>query len=132
MNRQGWIGALAVTSLALVAPGCDNSVTGACTLIACDDVIRVDLVDVPETFTITFRAEGEEPLVLDSTDPDFADDVVFIPDVESDRITVEVEADGVEFTETFDLEYETFRPNGPDCPPECRMATIEVDVDGES
>ena len=129
MHRKGSIAAIAAASFAFLVAGCDEMMTGVdCTLIACGDAIRVELADLPEPFTITFRAEGEEPLTFESSDPELEDDVVFIPDVEPDRLTVEVEAEGVDFTQTFDLEYETFRPNGPDCPPVCRMATVVVDL----
>ena len=45
-------------------------------------------------------------------------------------VNVTVTQDGAEqASEDFAPEYEEFRPNGPDCPPVCRSASVEVALD---
>lgn len=45
-------------------------------------------------------------------------------DYAPDQLEVTLRFGGTERSESFTPTYETLRPNGPDCPPECRVGEV--------
>lgn len=118
----------------LVSSGCEESgIRGGqvvCTHVGCDDGVTVQLSEErPDSLSLTiFVDEHSEAF----------DSVICKDQVNSCRIraggitpnkvTVEIKWGNEEFRQTFSPEYESFQPNGPNCPPDCRMATIDIDL----
>lgn len=108
--------------------GC-NGLAGptACTEIGCESGLEVVLENAP---AVPFRVEAEVPgqqglYVFDCPDPARCGRVffaAFTPDYVRIRVTT---AAG---TVARDVrpQYAEARPNGPDCPPLCRTATVAV------
>jgi len=98
-----------------------------CTLIACSDGITVELQgNVPQTYTVTARGDGEtrsrecspsqpcNPLMFENFTPE--------------RVVIEVTSAAGSVRREVTPEYRRVRPNGPNCPPECRQARIVVSL----
>jgi hypothetical protein len=92
-----------------------------CTQIGCSDGLNVELDGFDEELEVELTADGETRTVTCLPPgpcrhfiPDFTPAEVtataFFPDREEERV--------------FEPEYREERPNGPDCPPVCRQASI--------
>lgn len=101
-----------------------------CTEIGCSDGISVQVSDQrPDSISISiFRNQDTEPIASrQCTEPDQSC-VLFAAGETPDNVSVEIGWEGGAFRETFSPQYEEFRPNGPGCPPTCRMASIDIDL----
>ncbi len=102
----------------------------ACTLIGCDSALRVEFPDpLPEGATITLEPVDPDGQAVSftctATSP--CESLLVARDFTPDALTVRIQGGGVDHVEAFTPDYTVSRPNGPDCPPECRHATIFVD-----
>ena len=120
-----------------LATGCDALGVGdkACTEIGCSDGITVHLPAVP---TGPYRVEilvGSGPSGVSyayecAGGPTCQQDI-FFPELVLDRIIVKVTSPlGSRLTEISNPVYVTSQPNGPDCPPLCRQATVTAQLPG--
>lgn len=124
---------LALPVFAFGAPACD-SITGVCTQIGCDSGLMVRLDALPTgAFTVdvysgtpnaspSYRYEctpGALPCLQDIFFADFLGVDPFI------RVTT---TNGSVLTQVTGLNYESYRPNGPNCPPDCRRALTTVTI----
>lgn len=116
--------------LALAAAGCaDSSYGPACTLIGCEDGLAVDIEGpLPAAYTVTLTAPGQSPVVFQCAPAAECIRPLFAGGFTPETVEVRVEADGIDVRETFEPAYVVSRPNGALCPPECRQATVVVDV----
>ena len=112
--------------LVLLLLGC-NDVTGqACTLIGCSDGLNVEVQGVMSDVSVeATSATGETRTApcqafSDSTCWVHFDD--FVPD----EVTIRVADGDNQVSVTTKPAYESLQPNGPDCPPTCRQATVVI------
>lgn len=113
-----------------------------CHLIGCADQLTINLVgNVPEDFIIEATAVGFEPQTAhchqgDTITPDGSKAHIYDPICEKNSVAFfrfapdETQITlrwGLDFTKTKTIQpqYDLFRPNGPDCEPECRNGTAE-------
>jgi hypothetical protein len=124
-------------TLLAFAAGCDVLGIGSthCTLIGCTDGITVHLTALP---TGPYRVEilvGSGPgglsYAYDCAGGPTCQQVIFFPELVPDRIIVRVTTSlGSRDTEISNPVYSTLRPNGPDCPPLCRQASVTAQLPG--
>lgn len=130
MLKISWPARLCLLLIALGGSACSNSYGEVCTLIGCESGLSVELVgDVPEEYTISVEpADGGPSRTVECGPESACGAAVFFADFTPDSVRVTVEADGTTTSEPFKPSYELVRPNGPDCPPECRQATVVVEL----
>ena len=139
-----------------VLSGC-NVLGLACSEVGCRGGLIVDLRAtelIPGDYTVEFELDDGEALetcgftvsddcdgggtCIPTTDCDGRVEVLALGDGQlqvslfdaEGAVDLVLERDGtVLLDETLDPEYETFRPNGPSCPPVCRSATVQLSLD---
>lgn len=135
--------AFLLTALFLLASGCDG-ITETCALVDCSPGLIVQVRGtLPDTFTIS---------VIPGSSPQFAWTVqcattsggptplttvyreiclqgLIFGDFMPAAVRVQVHARGVDREWLFTPEYKTVYPNGRNCGPACRTATVVADVD---
>jgi hypothetical protein len=124
--------ALRVGLLTLILSACGIFDPSGCTLIGCYDGLTIHLTALPngpyrvEIFVV---APGLQPShVYDCPTGQCGQNLTF-PDLNPDRAWVRVTTAAGERTIEFSsIVYEAHRPNGPDCSPTCRQATLTVDI----
>lgn len=104
-----------------------------CTQIGCDDGVTVQLSEErPDSLSLTIYIDDNSG-AFDSvicTDQ-VSSCIIRAGGVTPEKVTVEIKWANEEFRQTFSPEYERFQPNGPDCPPVCEVAAIEIDLSGK-
>lgn len=115
---------------ALAGSGCDDaSGPRVCTLVGCDSGLDVVLVgNRPDTFTLLLDVPPFQPLIVECSPSKPCGDPIHIPDFLPDLVFIEIRGADVEFRGEFRPIYETLRPNGIGCPPECRQGEVVVDL----
>ena len=126
---------LAVLSLILIActsnsTESDNPAqqpTRVCTMIGCEDGLAVEVnSSLRQSFTVNVRS-GNQVIHTFRCDPG-QPCRAFVSNQTPAQVTVTLETAQGLVSRTFQPEYRMNRPNGSDCPPECRQATITVSV----
>lgn len=114
-------------SAALVA-GCSPFIS--CTLMGCENglIVRFD-----RTPTGPFRIEAivanqAQPQVIDCADA--ANCHLIFRDLLAEQVTLRVTAQGATSTQSFQPRYEALYPNGRECGPSCRQATVTYSLPG--
>ncbi len=123
-----WMPFLAVAVFA--AHDCGNPISGrVCTLVGCLDGLTVrfsPLSTVPYKLTVTVA--GDPPTrVVDCSNLANCQGYPFFPGVSAALVTITVTTAGGSHSYVVAPQYQTTRPNGPDCPPECKQATVTLD-----
>ena len=119
-------------------PG-DYPPTNICTMIGCSDSLWVHLTgELPQSYTIKaanwfsfYSVTIDCPNDQDSAKAWCKEDgAVFFSDPRSipNELTITVTWEGHSKTETFKPVYSTYRPNGPDCEPECLKSDVTVEL----
>jgi len=129
------INLITVLLLLTLSAGCDKMGIGgdqACTQIGCDDGINVQLSDErPDSLSLTIYLDDEteafDSIVCTNQEPSC---VLRTGGITPETVTVEIKWDTEEYRQTFTPEYESFQPNGPDCPPVCNIALLEIILTG--
>jgi len=106
---------------------------GKCEMVGCDSGLTVRLTGDP---TAPFRVEvfagapGQQPMyVYECADVSRCRQDAFFPGLILESAAIRVTTAGGSRLTTFDrIEYRTYRPNGDDCPPECRQAMVTADI----
>lgn len=124
-------------ALLAFAAGCDVLGIGSthCTLIGCTDGITVHLTTLPAG---SYRVEilvGNGPgglsYAYDCAGGPGCQQDIFFPELVLDRIIVRVTTPlGSRDTEIANPVYVTSQPNGPDCSPTCRQASVTAQLPG--
>ncbi len=125
--RRG-LGVLVTAAVAFVA-SCDGlGITKGCTLIGCDSGLLVQLQGaVPDTLTITAQSPGGSAQTVTCTTA-ACTQYVFFRDFTPASVTISVRGAGVDLVRTVQPSYRVSQPNGKDCPPTCRQATVQIPV----
>lgn len=92
-----------------------------CTQIACSDGLNVELDGFGEEVELELTA-GDDTRTVTCLPPGPCRH--FIPDFAPAEVTATAFLGDREEERTFEPEYREERPNGPDCPPVCRQASI--------
>lgn len=99
-----------------------------CTLIGCENGLNVQVnSSLTQSFTVTVRAGSGEQLHSFTCNPGQTCQA-FVAGQTPDEVTVTLATAQGPVSKTFQPEYRLNRPNGPDCPPECKQATIVMTV----
>ncbi|MFZ5481629.1 MAG: hypothetical protein ACOZNI_33005 [Myxococcota bacterium] len=122
--------------------GCPEPDAKACTEIGCDDLVSVAVLDdggspvtafhgtaiLPDGAEIAFACN---PSASGGDGFDCYENVVHLHTVaETIDLYVLGDASAAEFAGVVTPEYEEVQPNGPDCPPVCEQAEVEVELEG--
>ena len=114
-----------------------------CTQMGCRDTLVVNLSgNVPETFTIEATGADQSQLRATCSRGETASSgieggglqVVCSPtsvtffNFTPEEVTIKLAWETGEASELFRPTYASFRPNGPDCPPECRSGKVELRI----
>jgi hypothetical protein len=109
-----------VTGLVLVLNSCRDQV---CTLVGCFDGLTVAVASAPATpFRIEAFVLGGGPRYGQTCSGTPCS--VFFPDFTPERVSIERIAGADTVRREFNPTYTLSRPNGPNCSPECRQATV--------
>jgi hypothetical protein len=125
------------TALLALAAGCDVLGIGSrhCTLIGCTDGITVHLTALPagpyRVEILVGSGPGGLSYAYDCAGSSACLQDIFFPELVLDRIIVRVTTGlGTRDTEIPDPVYVTSQPNGPECSPTCRQATVTAQLPG--
>ncbi|HEX6064680.1 MAG TPA: hypothetical protein VFZ04_10700, partial [Longimicrobiales bacterium] len=116
-------------ALVLVAAcvGANQEPERVCTLIGCNNGLAVEVnSSLQQSVTVTVQA-GAQVIHTFQCDPG-QPCRAFVDNQTPDEVTVHVQTAQGTVSRTYRPEYKLNRPNGPDCPPECRQATVTVNV----
>jgi hypothetical protein len=111
--------------LALAA--CNGPAEQACTMIGCNDGLRVDLDGFApdEAFTARALVDGAVVATAECAQGGCAD--VWLDGVAAPNVTIEIATEsGQTWSATFAPEYAEVQPNGPGCPPVCLQAAVQM------
>jgi hypothetical protein len=105
----------------------------ACTEMGCYSGLTIQLQGtIPEAFAVEVSIPGDEPVRVECPqggDPLYCEsDRLFLAERTPEVLTVRVSWEDNDVVASFQPNYETVRPNGPDCPPECRQAEVTLDL----
>jgi hypothetical protein len=124
------LGAIGLMLAAATGTGCDPFGTGWCTEIGCWDQVTVELEGpLAGSFAVTAIGDGEQPVVIDCSPTEPCGRRLVLAGFAPASLTVTYTDSAGSLVETFTPDYDRSRPNGPDCPPECRQATVLLRVD---
>jgi hypothetical protein len=116
--------------VALLA-GCNGIIDGTCTLIGCESGLLVQLAQTP---TGPYRIEvfsfaGGPHYVFECANPGSCEPARFT-DYTPASVTIRVTTSAGTREETAQPAYAESQPNGPNCGPTCRQATVTVALPG--
>jgi hypothetical protein len=115
---------LAVTGVG----GCDVAGPRACTLIGCTDGLTVEVIGLtsPGPITVVVIAPDGASRSATVTCAGGASCPFLFGNFSPTSVTINVSAGSQSRQVTVQPDYQTNRPNGPECPPECRSARVTV------
>ena len=119
---------LAITLLLVAAFGsaCDGVGPTACTLIGCTGLV-VEVTGAPGQTPVTVVVTAPDGSTRSSTCTSTSGSCpVSFPDFTPTSVTIRVSTATQTTEVTTQPMYEVTRPNGPECPPECRNARVTV------
>jgi len=118
----------------IISSGCEESGIDdgqvVCTHVGCDDGVTVQLSEErPDSLSLTIHVDDnteafDSVICTDQVNSCF----IRAGGITPEKVTVEIKWGNEEFRQTFSPEYESFQPNGPNCPPDCEIATIDIDL----
>lgn len=122
--------ALALVPFAVGSSSC-GSIVGACTLIGCHSGIEVIVEDPPESpYRVSASVAGTTTrYVYECPSEAGCADRIFFPDYTPDRVFIEVTSAAGTIRYEVLPDYAESQPNGPNCPPLCRIAVIRLPTD---
>jgi hypothetical protein len=98
-----------------------------CTMIGCENGLAVEVNgSLQQSFTVNVRS-GTQVIHTFRCDPG-QPCRAFVSNQTPAEVTVVVETAQGPVSKSFTPEYRLNRPNGADCPPECKQATVTVTV----
>ncbi len=114
--------------LLLLLAGCSESTGIECTGIGCASGLQVNFDRVPPSGTVVilqFDSSEVRWEVECGTDANCSNGL-FFPGLVVDYVALRLVTAEGEILHELRPEYEVSHPNGPDCPPTCRNATVTV------
>jgi hypothetical protein len=105
----------------------------ACTRIGCEHGWSVELTGaaaLPATYTIRVIVDGGVVASRQCSPAEPCGEQVFLAGVTADEAVLEIVGGPVPLRWTVTPEYSLVQPNGPDCPPTCRQARVQVRLTG--
>jgi hypothetical protein len=109
------------------AGGCDVSSPRPCTLIGCTDGLTVEVTAPTLSGSITVVDTAPDGASRTTTVTCAGTTCPFIfGDFSPATVTIDVSAGSQSRQVILQPQYQLNRPNGPDCPPECRSARVSV------
>ena len=122
---------LAALYVACALPAC--KLTEACTLMGCESGLTVHLASMPAApfrVEVSAHGPGTQPVyVYDCASLTACRQDLFFAGFVAEQAVVTVRVGTATRTTTFSrLSYQHFRPNGPDCEPDCLQATVTADL----
>jgi hypothetical protein len=105
----------------------------ACTRIGCDSGWIVEIADpsaLPQSYTVRVLVGGSVVASAQCSASQPCGDRVFLSGVTAEEATLEITGAAVPLRWTVRPEYTLLQPNGPQCPPTCRQARVQVRVSG--
>lgn len=117
----------------IISSGCEEMGIGGgqvCTQIGCDDGVTVQLLEErPDSLSLTiYMDDNSEAFDFVICTDQVSSCFIRAGGITPEKVTVEIKWGNEEFRQTFSPEYESFQPNGPNCPPDCEIATIDIDL----
>ena len=98
-----------------------------CTLIGCDSGLTVVVEPGPSgEYTVRAETSGDSARTVQCTAMQPCAGGAFFRDFTPERATIQVIAGGDTTVQAVAPSYETLQPNGAECPPTCRRATVTV------
>lgn len=126
-----------LAALAACAPAAPEE-PQACTLMGCVNTLRIEITNAPAMpYWVTVRADGQEFYLaceegVDTSglqgEMDCENGIFTLFDFAPEAASIEIGWAAGGLTIDAIPEYETFRPNGPDCEPECRNGLVKVEL----
>jgi hypothetical protein len=109
--------------------GCSLGEPVTCTGIECSNALVVELGGgVPSSYTIEARGNNEIRSYT-CTEASLCREAVFTGFTPT-QVTIRVTWSGGSAEEVVTPSYEVVQPNGPDCPPTCRLAVVTITLPG--
>jgi len=98
-----------------------------CTDAGCFDGLTVQIEGtLPTAFVLEAVAPAGPPVIVECPDSAMCGSNIFLEGFTPEEVTIRLSFDSDSVSETFNPFYETNQPNGPDCPPECLVASVTV------
>ena len=102
----------------------------ACTLIGCSDGVTIIVAGAPPArYTVALELPDGRRRSLRCEAAAGCAAGLFFEDVSAEQVTVEISSDAGTSVHEVRPSYVESQPNGPDCPPVCRQARVEVRFD---
>lgn len=101
----------------------------ACTMIGCDNGWAVEVVGgaaLPATYTMRVLVDGAVVASVQCSPEQPCGERVFLPGVTAEEAELEIVGGDVPLRWTVRPAYDIVQPNGPNCPPTCRQARVQV------
>jgi hypothetical protein len=122
-----------LSAAVLSSIACSSAPT-VCTLIGCESGITVDLASLPSgPFRVDIKPRGASDVayVFECDTAARCRQDIFFAGLISDYLIVTVHVGAAtRDTEVVQVQYASHRPNGPNCGPDCRTATVTAQVPG--
>ena len=108
---------------------CGSPTSTACTLIACGDFLIVEVLATSTPVEVALYVDGQpDPARVEMCQVREGSCIVGFPDFVHDEVTIRITRDQGSTDFTVQPNYEVVQPNGPRCPPRCRIANVQVSV----
>jgi hypothetical protein len=131
--RGAWRLGRLISAGALSSIAC-SGVTTVCTLIGCESGITVHLASLPSgpfRVDVKPRGAGDVAYVFECSDAMHCRQDIFFAGLITDYVVVTVHVGAAtRDTEVVQVQYTSHRPNGPNCEPDCRTATVTAQIPG--
>ena len=123
---------LAVAGSFLAAGGllaCNDIIGHGCTLIGCYDGLRVEIQGFADTEYEVVASEREgESRTGECVAASDGRCWVWFESYYPSEVTLSVTGVDQQVSVTLQPAYQESQPNGPDCPPTCRLAAVKIDL----
>jgi len=128
-----------IVILLVVVPTSPLSPLHMCTLIGCQDALELTFSrEPPGQYSVQLTTSTGETRSVSCTNGEFssADDtsyicktgIISIYNFTPASVTVEIRWQGGSYTTSGQPTYTSFQPNGPSCPPTCRVGKMLVEL----
>ena len=100
-----------------------------CTQIGCYSGLEVELLGtLPVEYRLELKVPGSKEFYFDCTADSPCWPPIFIQDFFPETVRVTVSSGDQSWTTVANPEYEEYQPNGPQCPPTCRLGRVSLQV----